>query len=160
MADKGVAMPTTEMQVVRFKARATKRKARATTLGIDVGDSMAVVRLVRAGFSYKRLVFFQRATGLPWSEISRFAAIPSRTLTRRQSEGRLQPDESDRVLRASRLFDRASELFEGDREAARKWLRSPQAGLGGETPMDFASTEVGAHEVERLLGRLEHGVFA
>ena len=56
-------------------------------------------------------------------------------------------------------LDMAVALFEGDIAAARKWLQMPQRGLGGETPLDFASTEVGAREVENLIGRLEHGVF-
>jgi putative toxin-antitoxin system antitoxin component (TIGR02293 family) len=129
-------------------------------LGIATDDPVNTVRLVRAGFSFKILATFQKTTKLPWAEVSRFVAIPQRTLTRRQSQGKLQPDESDRVLRASKIFDMAEELFEGDTEAARKWLETPQPGLGGETPLDFASTEVGAREVENLIGRLEHGVFA
>ena len=36
----------------------------------------------------------------------------------------------------------------------------PTAGLGGASPADMTSTEVGAREVERLIGRLEHGVFS
>ena len=70
-----------------------------------------------------------------------------------------EPDESDRLLRASRVFGRALELFEGDPEAARRWLGLPQPALGGATPLAFARTEAGAREVEDLVGRLEHGVF-
>jgi putative toxin-antitoxin system antitoxin component (TIGR02293 family) len=128
-------------------------------LKMGVGNSAAIVKQVRAGFPYKHLAGFQKVTDLPWTEISRFVAIPQRTLTRRQHEGKLQPDESDRVWRAFTIFDQAVELFEGDLAAARTWLQTPQAGLGGETPLDFASTDVGAREVERLIGRLEHGVF-
>ncbi|OHE86882.1 MAG: hypothetical protein A3G75_15800 [Verrucomicrobia bacterium RIFCSPLOWO2_12_FULL_64_8] len=128
-------------------------------LGLATDDAVKTVHRVRAGFRFKILARFQKATALPWAEISRFVGIPQRTLTRRQSQGRLQPDESDRVLRASKIFDMAVEMFEGDPSAARKWLEAPQPGLGGETPLDFASTEVGAREVESLIGRLEHGVF-
>jgi putative toxin-antitoxin system antitoxin component (TIGR02293 family) len=132
----------------------------ALKLGISTDDAVQTVRLVRAGFSYSVLDKFQKATELSWADISRFMAIPQRTLTRRQSQGKLQPDESDRVLRASTIFDMAVEMFEGDTAAARQWLQTPQPGLGRETPLDFASTEVGAREVENLMGRLEHGVFA
>ena len=97
---------------------------------------------------------------LPWAKVARFVAIPQRTLTRRQNDGRLGPDESDRVLRASRIFDLAVDLFEGDVAGARQWLQARQPGLGGEVPIEFASTEVGAREVENLIGRLEHGVIA
>jgi uncharacterized protein (DUF2384 family) len=39
------------------------------------------------------------------------------------------------------------------------WLRSPNRALGGESPLALSKTEVGAREVENLIGRLEHGVF-
>lgn len=141
------------------KTRRAKRTRRVNNLGIATDDTVKTVHLVRAGFPYTTLTNFQKRTRLPWAEISRFVAIPQRTLTRRQSQRKLQPDESDRVLRASRIFDMAVAMFEGDTAAARKWLQTPQRGLGGESPLDFASTEVGAREVENLIGRLEHGVF-
>jgi putative toxin-antitoxin system antitoxin component (TIGR02293 family) len=49
-------------------------------------------------------------------------------------------------------------LFEGDANAARQWLTAPQPALGGSTPGDYAATELGAREVENLIGRLEHGI--
>jgi len=78
---------------------------------------------------------------------------------RRKSEGRLKPDESDRLVRASRLFDKAVDLFEGDAPAATQWFKTSQPALAGQAPIQFARTEVGAREVEDLIGRLEHGVF-
>ncbi len=37
------------------------------------------------------------------------------------------------------------------KEAAREWLRSPARALGGESPLDYIDTEVGAREVEKGL---------
>ncbi len=45
-------------------------------------------------------------------------------------------------------------------EDARAWLTSPVRALGGATPLQYASVEPGAREVERLLVRLEHGVYS
>jgi len=129
-------------------------------LGLRSGDPVHMVRLVRKGFPYSRLARLQKATGMPWGQVARFVAISKRTLIRRQTQGRLRPDESDRVLRASRIFEMAVGLFEGDADAARQWLQTPQRGLGNEVPLDLASTDVGAREVESLIVRLEHGVFA
>ena len=53
----------------------------------------------------------------------------------------------------------ATSVFE-DKAAARGWLTSPQIGLKGKEPLDLASSEAGAREVEDLLGRIEHGVLA
>ncbi len=144
----------------RHKPRAGLRRHNVSTLGINTDDTVKIVSQIRSGFSYKQLAHFQKVTELPWSAISRFVAIPQRTLTRRQSQGILQPDESDRIFRASAIFEMAVELFEGNINAARQWLQTPQPGLGGETPLDFASTTIGAREVENLIGRLEHGTFS
>jgi putative toxin-antitoxin system antitoxin component (TIGR02293 family) len=46
------------------------------------------------------------------------------------------------------------------KEAGRQWLSSPQVGLGGAVPLEYAETELGAREVEHLLGRIEHGVYS
>ncbi len=54
---------------------------------------------------------------------------------------------------------KAAEVMEGE-EPARRWLTSPQVGLGGAVPLDYAETEVGAREVEDLLGRIEYGVYS
>ena len=61
-------------------------------------------------------------------------------------------------MRASRIFGRAMELFEGDSKAARAWLTSAQPALGGLVPLELARTDVGASEVEGLIGRLEYGI--
>jgi putative toxin-antitoxin system antitoxin component (TIGR02293 family) len=144
----------------RFARTAPKGRAGADALGLAAGDVLRLVGQVRAGFPFSRLARFQKASGLPWEKIARFASIPQRTLTRRQNEGRLNPEESDRVWRASAVFGKAVDLFEGDVAAARRWLQTPQPALGGQVPLEIASTEVGAREVENLIGRLEHGVVA
>jgi putative toxin-antitoxin system antitoxin component (TIGR02293 family) len=46
-----------------------------------------------------------------------------------------------------------------DKEMARKWLKEPAWARGDVPPLEFAETEVGAQEVDDLLGRIEHEVF-
>lgn len=129
-------------------------------LGLDTFDPPDLLRAVQKGLSYRTFERFRRNTTLSFECVSDLIDIPRRTMTRRKRDGRFLPDESDRLLRASRLFGRALELFEGDRNAATDWLTTPQPALGGAVPLDVARNEVGAREVERLVGRLEHGAFS
>lgn len=129
-------------------------------LGLRDYEPLKIYERVRAGLSYSALERFQKNTSLGASELSALVQLPPRTLARRKAAGRLEPEESDRLLRASRVFGRALELFEGDAEAARQWLRDSQPLLGGLVPLALATTDVGALEVERLIGRLEHGIPA
>lgn len=128
-------------------------------LGLKRFETEQVLKQVRKGFSFRALEHLQRNMGISMAALADIAQIRNRTLHRRKEEGRLQSDESDRVLRVSRIFARAIELFEGDDEAAKRWLSSPQRAIGGVVPLELAKTEFGAREVERLIGRLEHGVF-
>jgi putative toxin-antitoxin system antitoxin component (TIGR02293 family) len=86
--------------------------------------------------------------------------ISKATFHRRKGTGnRLQPAVSDRIVRFARLVGKAVKVF-GDIEDAKRWFHSPQFGLGGAVPLDYAKTEIGAREVENLLGRIEHGVYS
>ena len=129
-------------------------------LGLETFDPLDLLRAVKKGLSYRTFERFRRNTSLSFERISDLIDIPRRTMTRRKREGRFLPVESDRLLRASRVFGKTLELFEGDRDAATEGLRTAQPALGGGVPLDLAKSEVGAQEVERVVGRLEHGVFA
>ncbi len=129
-------------------------------LGLSACSADDLVAQVESGLPFSSLEEFKTHTALPWEAICALVQLPMRTLTRRRAAGRLDSAESDRLVRAARLFHQMQELFEGDVEGARTWLTRPQRGLGGATPFDFARTETGAREVERLLGRLEHGVVS
>jgi len=93
------------------------------------------------------------------SQLARFTHISIRTLQRRRQQGRFQTDESERLLRVGVLFDRAIDVL-GGIEAARGWMKTPRTSLAGKTPLEYCDTEPGAREVEDLLGRIEHGIFA
>jgi len=151
---------TTKTKTDKVKGAARKQRGKRRSLGLGTDDSVQLVSSVRAGFKFERLLAFHKASGLSLERIGQVAGISRRTLTRRRREGRLRPDESDRLLRLSRVFDLAVDLFEGDTTAGRQWLEKPQSGLSGAVPLEFASTDVGTREVEKLITRLEHGVFA
>ncbi|MGH7627881.1 MAG: antitoxin Xre-like helix-turn-helix domain-containing protein [Gemmatimonadales bacterium] len=95
-------------------------------LGLRAYGPLELDRRVRRGFSYSVLARFQRNTGLSTAAVSELTGIPARTLTRRKHQGTLDPEESDRLVRAARVFGRGMELFEGDLAGARTWLTQPQ----------------------------------
>lgn len=130
-----------------------------TLLGLRSVRTADIVQTVQKGLPFEAFERFLTNTSVSSADAAMLVGIPLRTLSRRKQEARLQPDESDRLLRAARIFGRAIGLFEGDRDEARRWLARPQRALGGAVPLDLASTEVGALAVERLIDQLEQGVF-
>ncbi|HEX4683646.1 MAG TPA: antitoxin Xre/MbcA/ParS toxin-binding domain-containing protein [Gemmatimonadaceae bacterium] len=126
--------------------------------GLRNYDPLRVMEHIGRGLSYAAFERFLRNTELTPRVLAEAVAIPERTLARRKESGRFEPDETDRLMRVSRIVARAIELFEGSPDAARDWLTAPALALGGRTPIDFASTDAGAIEVESLIGRLAHGI--
>jgi len=117
------------------------------------------VQVVKAGLEFAELEALRGQLGLPLDELAAKLGISRATLHRRKITGRLLADESDKVIRFARLVGQASEVF-GGIEDARRWLSADQVGLSGAVPLDYARTEVGAREVEKLLGRIEYGVYS
>ncbi|GGA58495.1 TIGR02293 family toxin-antitoxin system antitoxin component [Edaphobacter acidisoli] len=135
-------------------------RRRGASLGLSSGDTVDLIRKIEGGFSFAALETLESASGLPLNMLASVIGIPERTLARRKSSGRLAPEESERLLRIANLYEKSVELLEGDRKAAATWLTSPKKALNHQSPLAYAKTEIGAREVEDLIGRLEHGVFS
>lgn len=129
-------------------------------LGLRSFDPARLVRSVEHGLSFRVLELLQKNLAMSTLQVTEYISLAPRTLSRRRKEGRLTPDESDKILRITRLFAKALTLFEGDPDASRRWLISPQRAVGGAIPLELAKTEVGAREVENLLHRAECGVIS
>lgn len=127
-----------------------------TVAGGGVGER---VEQIRNGLSMRLFFSLQKELGLSADRLAGYLAISRSTLARRKKAGRLDMLESDRLVRFARLFEQSREVL-GDRERARDWLSTPAPSLGFATPLAYAETELGAREVEALLGRIEHGVFS
>jgi len=118
-----------------------------------------LIRKIQKGLRFTELETLQNSIDLPFEQLAAKLSISRSTLQRRKAAGRLSPDESDKVIRYSRLVRQAADFF-GDIVKARAWLKHPQYGLGGAVPLDYARTETGAREVENLLGRMKYGVYS
>ena len=121
--------------------------------------SSQLIEVLRVGLPVQELDDLQASLDVPMEKLFPILGISKATLHRRKAEGRLDQAESDRVVRFAKLMGKAVEVMESD-DGARKWLSTPQFGLGGAVPLEYAETEVGAREVENLLGRIEYGVYS
>jgi len=119
-----------------------------------------LVERILAGLPVEEFDSLREMLGLNVDQMASKIGISPATLSRRRAKKQpLDRDHSDRLMRYARLYWLAVDFFEGDMQAARDWLGSPARGLGGRSPLEFAETEMGAREVEDLIGRLEHGVY-
>lgn len=128
-------------------------------LGGQIADVEGMRRAVRRGLPYRSLEALAEALSLESEEeMASVAGLAPRTLARRKTSRTLRPGESDRVYRVARVTARAVEVL-GGREKAERWLKKSNAALGGEVPLRALDTDLGARQVEAVLGRIEHGVL-
>jgi putative toxin-antitoxin system antitoxin component (TIGR02293 family) len=118
-----------------------------------------LVKELEAGLPVTELAELQHGLDLPTEKLAPMLGISKATFHRRKGAGeRLECSVSDRIVRFARLLGKAIKVF--GEEDAKRWLNAPQFGLGGAVPLEYAKTEVGAREVENLLGRIEYGVYS
>lgn len=130
------------------------------SVGIQTANVLKVGNRLRRGLPFSALERLRNFSGLSREAIATVAQVPRRTLARRKKQGKLTSPESERLFRLAVVFEKAVDLFEGDVDAARQWLTSPAKAFAKTMPLEMCETEVGAREVENLIGRLEHGVFS
>ena len=114
---------------------------------------------IHAGLSFRAVQNLQKALDVPMEKVAAVLGMSRATLHRRKIQGKIDKEESEKLVRYQRLLKKAEGVF-GDAKAARQWLTNKQAGLGDAVPLEFAKTEIGAREVENLLGRIEYGVYS
>lgn len=128
------------------------------TLGLTNRPS-DLIDAVKAGLPVQAFRTLAEVLEISDAALARLSGISGTTLTRRKRAGILSPDESEHVLRIATLLERATKTFESVSDAA-DWLKTPNLSLGDIAPLEYADTEIGAREVENLLGRIEYGVYS
>ena len=124
----------------------------------DLRSDLELARVVEKGLPTQAIDVAIKSGILEQQDVYRFV-VSKRTLQRRRDEKRLSPDESDKLTRVVRVIARA-EMALGDPAKAERWMREPNRALQGKRPLDLLSSDAGAKAVEKVLGRIEHGIIS
>jgi putative toxin-antitoxin system antitoxin component (TIGR02293 family) len=126
--------------------------------GVAVPTLAELREQIKRGLPYRSLDSVRERLHLSVPEAASVLHMPPRTLARRRQARRLAADESDRLYRLARIAAQAVTVL-GAEEKAAAWLRRPNRALHGEMPIRLLDTDVGARQVEDVLGRIEHGII-
>lgn len=126
------------------------------TLGRSLSNDRELREAIREGFRPAVVEQLMRASGLTLKELASALDLSPRSLQRRRRSGRLARYESDRLYRLARIVALADE-FLGDPQRAMRWLKHRNRALGDIAPIEAIDTELGARQVENILGRIAYG---
>lgn len=136
---------------------ATKGKVKIGTKGISTARDLEIV--VQEGLPSQSV---ELVIGhiFPHDTAPRFQIVPRATLLRRLKKGeRLTTAESEKLQRVARVFAMAQEVW-GNEEDAREFMVKRHLMLDDRSPFEASLSEIGAREVESILGRLLFGSAA
>ena len=126
------------------------------TFGRALSSDQDMREAIRQGFPPAAVQELMQASGLTLKELASALDLSPRSLQRRRRSGRLARYESDRLYRLARIVAIANECL-GDHQRAMRWLKRPNRALGGLVPVTAIDTELGARQVENILGRIAYG---
>lgn len=127
-------------------------------LGARPRSSLQLDGLCRQGLpyaAYERVLSRMRAP----ARRQELRELAKTTRHRRQSQGRLSPEESERLVRLARVLATASYVL-GSEDEARRFLHAPHPRLRNKKPADLIDSELGAGAVENILWRAFYGIPA
>jgi putative toxin-antitoxin system antitoxin component (TIGR02293 family) len=125
-------------------------------LGMTLSNDSDLSDAIREGFPPAVVEELMQASGLTLKELAESLDLSARSLQRRRRGGRLARFESDRIYRLARIVALARQNL-GSSDLALRWLKRPNRALGGSAPIAALDTELGARQVENVLGRIAYG---
>jgi putative toxin-antitoxin system antitoxin component (TIGR02293 family) len=127
-----------------------------SVLGRSLASQRDLCEAIREGFPPAVVEELMQASGLTLKELADALDLSPRSLQRRRRSGRLARFESDRLYRLARIVALAQQSL-GNRQSAARWLKRSNRALGGAPPISAMDTELGARQVENVLGRIAYG---
>jgi putative toxin-antitoxin system antitoxin component (TIGR02293 family) len=145
------------MKKRRGPRTAKKRSAVFQTLLRTETPTAARIDVIRSGVPARVVDDMVEYLDIPKHVIFGVLHMPESTAHKLIKDNRpLDSAASERVVRVADIIRMAEESF-GGRQAATRWLKTANLGLGGATPLSMLDTEPGADEVRRILSSIDSG---
>lgn len=122
-------------------------------------DPFDQIKVSRKGLAKSQIYHIADLYGATLDEVSGWLQTSYRNLQRKPDDELLDTAKSERLMALGILYKRGIEVL-GSGANFREWLRSPILALGNQHPISFLDTNFGIQHLERILGRLEWGVFS
>ena len=128
-------------------------------LGFVPRTEQQLIAQSRAGVTRGKADEVAALVGLTDKELAGALNLSPSYLHRLKPEQRLNRETSERLLLLENLFLHALDTFNENAPVVLNWLRTPVRELDNQTPLHTLDTITGYALVDRVLGRLDWGIF-
>lgn len=126
---------------------------------LSTTSELYVVHNARKGIKTGYLLHLGNLMGLSYIDLAKILNISLRTMQRYSPDFVLDTDASSKVIQLSMLNQHGLEVF-GAQDHFNRWIRSEVMDIEYMTPLSLLDTAFGFDLVHKVLGRIEHGIFA
>jgi putative toxin-antitoxin system antitoxin component (TIGR02293 family) len=116
------------------------------------------VQAGRDGVSRQSIDHLAGILNVPRKEMADLLHMSAKTLERKPARAVFNPIVSSLVIEISKTLAHGLSVFE-DSDKLDRWLHKDNQALGGQTPYALLDTPTGINLVNRILNRLEEGVY-
>ncbi len=144
---------------IKKSSRAAAKKSAAVfkTFVAKETSTATKVEAIRRGVTARVVDDMVEYFDVSKNDIFKVLRTPESTAHKLIKDNRpLDAGASERVVRVADITRMAEETF-GGREAATRWLKTPNLALEAATPLSMLDTEPGASEVRRILSAINYG---
>lgn len=146
---------------------AVKKSNSASLIAWDIlgGNSLSVplsmndfVKATDKGISKRAVMNLAEVMDVPMKEMAPLLNVSYKTLSRKRTTDVLDALTSSLSIELASTVARGLSLFES-REKFNHWLQKKNRSLDGFTPFQYLNTPTGIRTVNRILSRLEEGIY-
>ncbi len=124
-----------------------------------VSGDFDLIALTREGIKKSSLKSLSAHLGVTMEVMSRLLHSSHRNMQRKDEDELLDTLKTEKVLELAAFAQRGIDVI-GSKEAFIEWLHTPLVSLNNKSPLEFLDTSFGIQLLQKLLGRLEQGVYS
>jgi len=124
-----------------------------------VSGDFDLIALTREGIKKSSLKSLAAHLGVTMEVMSRLLHSSHRNMQRKDEDELLDTLKTEKVLELAAFAQRGIDVV-GSKQAFIEWLHSPLVSLDNKSPLEFLDTSFGIQLLQKILGRLEQGVYS
>ena len=121
-------------------------------------SALDYVRIANKGIKKQSVTRLAELMDIPMKDIAALLNISYKTLGRKKETDTLDSISSSISIEIAETISKGLSVFE-DSDKLSRWLQKENRALQGEKPIDLLNTPTGIKMVNKVLGRIEEGIY-